>query len=69
MSKDAKQDQPELGSAAERRADYVRALEDELAQVERQGKADRVKAVKAELARVQGAPQKRAAAPKSDAKG
>lgn len=43
---------PELGSAAERRADSLRALEEELAGCKIQGKDERVKAIEAEIARV-----------------
>ena len=41
--------------AAERRADYLRALNDELEGYERVGRTDRAKDVKAEIARVKKA--------------
>lgn len=41
-----------LGSAAERRSDYMRALAEERDMCERSGKVDRVKAIDAEIARV-----------------
>lgn len=44
--------QAALGSAAERRADYLRALAEERDMCERSGKADRVKAIDAEISRV-----------------
>lgn len=42
---------PELGSPAERRADYLRALAEERQQCLNAGKADRVKAIDAEIKR------------------
>lgn len=54
----------ENAHAAERRADYVRALKEELGEVERAGKTARIKAVKAELERVEGKPARRSATPK-----
>jgi hypothetical protein len=53
---------PALGTAPERRADYIRALEEELDHVTRVGKSDRAKAVQAELKRVKSAPVGRKAA-------
>lgn len=50
--------------AAERRADYVRALNEEKEMCERDGKTDRVKAIDAELKRVQKVEGRQA--PKSD---
>lgn len=47
--------------AAERRADYVRALTEELDMCERAGKADRVAAIKAEIERIGGKPVARQA--------
>lgn len=51
--------------AAARRADYVRALNEERDMCERAGKADRVKAIDAELERVGGKPAARQAPPSS----
>ena len=48
--------------AAERRADYVRALDEERDMCERQGKVDRVKAIDAELKRVKSAESRKAPA-------
>lgn len=42
---------PELGSAAERRADYTRALKEELEMCKAAGKTERVKVIQAELKR------------------
>jgi hypothetical protein len=42
---------PTVGSAAWRRADYMRALNEERDMCERSGKADRVKAIDAEISR------------------
>jgi hypothetical protein len=53
--------------AAERRADYVRALTDELEQCRHAGKADRVKAIEAELDRVGEKPAGRQAQPSQTA--
>lgn len=44
---------PELGSAAERRADYVRALNEELEMCKAAGKGERVKAITAEIKRAE----------------
>lgn len=52
--------------AAERRADYLRALGEELEAVKAQGKDDRVKAVAAEIARVKKAAPKGRKAPDAD---
>lgn len=41
---------------ADRRADYIRALTEELEGVERYGKDDRAKAIKAEIQRARSAP-------------
>ena len=48
------------------RADYVRALREELHACEVHGKTDRVKAIKAELKRVEGKPQGGRSAPAAD---
>lgn len=50
---------PEVGSPEWQRADYARALEEELDVVTRQGKDERVKAVKAEIARIKKEPRNR----------
>ncbi len=64
---DAKKE-PEIGSPAWQRADYARALEEELAAVKSQGKSEeRVKAVAAELARAKREPRNRRDAKKQDA--
>ena len=49
--------------AASRRADYVRALQEERRGYEVAGRADRVAEVDAELARVQGGPVGRSESP------
>lgn len=54
-----------LGSPAERRADYLRALEEERGMCVVQGKADRVKAIDAEISRAKSAPTGRTA-PQAD---
>lgn len=54
--------------AAARRADYVRALEQEREMLERAGKKDRVKAVDAELERVGAKPVERRAPSTTTAK-
>ena len=52
--------EPEVGSPEWQRADYVRALEEELAGAKRVGKpAERVKAIEAELARAKKEPRNR----------
>lgn len=48
-------------AAAEARSAYVSALEEELAGVERQGKAERAKAIKSEIARAKKSPAGRSA--------
>lgn len=53
--------------AARKRADYSRALREELDQVERAGKAERVEAIKAELKRVEGKPAGRRSAEPTEA--
>lgn len=57
----------ESDHAAERRADYVRALNEELDQCERAGKKDRVKAINAELSRLDVKPADRQAPPTATA--
>lgn len=52
---------------AEKRADYVRALEFELEGYERFGKSDRAAQVRAELARVTGKPTERSTKPRETA--
>lgn len=54
-------------NAAENRAEYVRALGEELAGYERAGNADRAKQVKAEIARAKKAPAGRTAPQGDDA--
>lgn len=54
---------PESTAAAERRADYARALNEELDQCQRAGKTERVKAIKAELERIGSQPTDRQTPP------
>lgn len=58
---------PDLGSAAERRANYVAALEQERDMCDRVGKSDRVKAIDAELKRVQSVKDRSDAGPSDEA--
>ena len=57
----------DLGSAAERRANYLAALEEELDMCERSGKDDRVAAIKAEIKRVKSGPVGRGEKPSDEA--
>lgn len=54
-------DTPKRGSAAERRADRVRALEEERAGCKSRGLKDRVEQIDAELKRLSGKPEQRTA--------
>lgn len=56
-----------LGSAGERRADYLAALEQELDMCERSGKGDRVSAIKAEISRVKKSVSGRSEKPSDEA--
>lgn len=58
----------DLTGAAARRADYVRALQEERDGYARTGRTDRVAAVDAELARVTGGVEGRSEAPTSSRK-
>lgn len=57
----------ELGSAAERRANYLAALDEELDMCQRAGKTDRVEAIKAEIKRVKSTPTGRSEKPSDEA--
>lgn len=60
--------EPEVGSPEWQRADYIRALEDELASAKLVGKpAERVKAIAAELARAEKEPRNRRDSDKAEA--
>lgn len=58
---------PKLGSPAERRADYLRALEEERGMCQRMGKDERVKAIEAEIKRAKSAVAGRSSGPSDEA--
>lgn len=57
----------DLGTAAERRSNYLAALDEELDMCTRSGKTDRVEAIKAEIKRVKSSPSGRSEKPSDEA--